>query len=184
MSKPRVEPLASLPRIKLIGYRGTGKTTVAKHLAKLCGWAWVDTDDLIEESAGKSIAAIFSGDGEPAFRDLEEQAVADACQRVQTVIALGGGAVLREENRQRLQASGPVVWLTASIETLVERLAGDDTTGTRRPNLTARGGLAEIEQVLAERAPIYDACSDLKVDTEDRAPHEIAEQILHRFATP
>lgn len=172
---PSHSPLAT--RLFLTGYRGTGKTTVAKHLAVALGWSWVDTDDLVETSAGKSIAEIFAADGETAFRDLEQQAIAGVCDEQKTIIALGGGAILREANRKRIGGAGPVVWLTAPAETLAERLDADSATGTRRPNLTAAGGLAEIEQVLAERTPIYRACADLQVDTAAHTPEQIAREI-------
>lgn len=168
---------ATPSRVFLCGYRGTGKTTVAKHLAELLDWKWVDTDDLIEQQSGTTIAAIFATAGEPAFRDLEENVVEASCQLDQTIIALGGGAVVRPATRQRLQTAGPVVWLTADASTLAQRIAGDGTTGTRRPNLTAQGGLAEIEQLLAERAPIYRGCADLEIETARRSPEQIAEQI-------
>lgn len=89
--------------IILIGYRATGKTTVARLLSEQLGWPWVDLDVEIERLAGKSIAQIFAEDGEPAFRDLESQVVADFCARQGWIIAAGGGAPLRMENRQAMR---------------------------------------------------------------------------------
>ena len=83
------------------------------------GWDWVDADVEVELRAGKSIAAIFADDGEPAFRDLEAAVVADLCRRERTVIALGGGAVLREDNRAAIARCGAVVWLQASVDAIV-----------------------------------------------------------------
>ena len=83
-------------------------------------------------------------------------------------MALGGGAVLREENRRAIRAAGPVVWLTASVDTILERLAADPATASRRPNLTTAGGRAEIEALLATRTPIYRECATLVVDTEGK----------------
>lgn len=163
--------------ISLIGYRGTGKTTVARLLAGLLGYDWVDADVEVELRAGKSIASIFADEGEQAFRDLEAAVVADLCQRESTVLALGGGAILREENRECLRACQQVVWLQASAETIAERIGGDPTTAGRRPNLTNRGGRTEIEQLLATREPIYRACATLEVDTEGKDPAEIAAEI-------
>jgi shikimate kinase len=164
--------------IALVGYRGVGKTTVAQRLARELAWDWVDADVEIELRAAKSIAQIFADDGEPAFRDLEAAVVAAVCSRSRTVVALGGGAVLRPANRQAIAHSGAVVWLQASAETIDARLAADPTTAGRRPNLTNAGGRTEIERLLAERAPIYAACATLVVDTQDKTPAEIAREIL------
>ncbi len=130
--------------IFLIGYRGTGKTTVARLVAQRLGRESIDADKEIERRAGKTIAAIFADDGEPPFRDLESAVVADLA-RTRLVISTGGGAVLREANRAAMQAAGPIVWLTASVDTIAVRIAGDAATARLRPNLTAVGGKAEIE---------------------------------------
>lgn len=164
--------------VALIGYRGTGKTTVARLLASKLSYDWVDADVEVELQAGKSIATIFEESGEQAFRDLESQVVAELCQRERTVLALGGGAILREENRNWIAKCSKVVWLQATATTIAERVLGDSTTADRRPNLTNRGGLHEIEQLLAEREPIYRACATLEVDTEDRDPADIATEIV------
>lgn len=168
-----------MPRnIFLIGYRGTGKSIVAQRLALLLGWEWVDADVEVELCSGKSIAEIFATDGETAFRDLEEAVVRQLCERQSQVVALGGGAILRPPTRENIRSAGSIIWLTAAPETIAARLAADHTTATRRPNLTRRGGLAEIEQVLRERTPIYQSCADFTVDTENRTPPEVADEIL------
>ena len=141
------------------------------------GWDWIDADVEVELQAGKSIATIFEEDGETAFRDLESQILHQLCERTKTVLALGGGAVVREDNRHCLEKCGAVVWLQASAATIARRLAADETTSQRRPNLTNHGGRTEIDQVLAEREPIYRACATLEVDTEGKEPAEIAEEI-------
>lgn len=164
--------------IALIGLRGTGKTTVAQLLALRTGWDWVDADVEVELRAGKSIAAIFAEEGEAAFRDLEATVVAELCQRPQTVLALGGGAILREESRNCLTGCQAVVWLKASPEILAERLETDATTSERRPNLTNHGGRTEIEVLLAQREAIYRTCATLEVDTEEKQPAEIADEIF------
>ena len=167
----------------LIGYRGTGKSIVAQRLALKLGWEWVDADVEVELCAGKSIAEIFADDGEEAFRNLEEAVVKQLCERQSQVIALGGGAVLRAETRQRIRKSGSVVWLIATPATIAVRLAADPTTATRRPNLTSHGGLVEIEQVLGQRSPIYQSCADFTVDTENRTAQEVADEISRFFST-
>jgi shikimate kinase len=164
--------------IVLIGYRGTGKTTVARQLALRLGWDWVDADVEVELRAGKSIAAIFADDGPEAFRDWESTVLAELARRERTVLAAGGGAVLREENRRALAAAGTLVWLQAGPATILHRIAGDAATAGRRPNLTAAGGEAEIVAMLAERAPIYQRCANVALDTEGKTPSEVALEIM------
>jgi shikimate kinase len=163
--------------IFLIGYRGTGKSTIAQVLAERLGYDWIDADDEIERRAGKAIAQIFADDGEPAFRTMEAEVVEELCRWRRSVVALGGGAMMNESNRTAVRLAGIVIWLTASVETIAARLADDDSTGSRRPNLTASGGLSEIETVLATREPIYRACATFEVDTEDKTPAEVADEI-------
>jgi shikimate kinase len=164
--------------LTLIGYRATGKTTLAKLLAEKLGWDWIDADVEIERVAGKSIARIFAEEGEPAFRDLEARVVADLCRRKRLVLAAGGGAPLREENRRAMREAGKVVWLTALPETIHARMSGDATTLQRRPSLTDRAPLAEIIHVLAAREPIYRDAADFVLDTEGRTPEDLANEIV------
>ena len=164
--------------IALVGYRGTGKTTVAQILARQLEWDWVDADVEVELRTGKSIAAIFADEGESTFRDLESQVVTDLCTRQRTVLALGGGAILRETNRENIATCQEVVWLQASADVLAERIAQDVATAGRRPNLTNHDGRTEIELLLAERDPFYRTCATLEVDTEYKEPAEIAGEIF------
>ena len=161
----------------LIGYRATGKSTVGKVVADALGRQFFDADIELESVAGKTIAAIFADDGESTFRDLETQTIARLAKVRHCVIALGGGAVMREENRRIIRASGQTVWLTASPECIEQRVNGDPLTGQRRPNLTTAGGLQEIREILEHREPVYGDCADLSLDTEELAPSEIAERI-------
>jgi shikimate kinase len=167
-----------LPNLILIGYRGTGKTTVGRLLAARLGRPFADADDLVEATAGASIADIFAAEGEPGFRDREAAALASLCARADGVIATGGGAVLRESTRKMLRHSGFVVWLTATPETVAARLAADATTRSRRPNLTAAGGSDEIRHLLAARAPLYRETADVAVETDTLSPEQIADTIL------
>jgi shikimate kinase len=164
----------------LIGYRATGKTTLAQLLAGRLGWEWIDADVEIERRAGKSIARIFAEDGEPAFRDLEAEVIADLCQQERLVLAAGGGAPLRPESRRAMRASGKVVWLKARPETVHVRMTGDATTAGRRPNLTSQGGLKEIVHLMTQREPIYRESSHVEIDTEGKAPDQLAAEILQR----
>ncbi len=167
--------------LTLIGYRATGKTTLAQLIAQRLGWDWIDADVEIERRAGKSIARIFAEDGEPVFRDLEVAVIADLCGRERLVLAAGGGAPLRAESRQAMHASGKVVWLTARPETVLARMSADATTAARRPSLTEKDPLTEIIEVLERREPIYRKTADLVLDTEDRAPDALADAILAHF---
>lgn len=178
---PPSPPRTPHPPLVLIGYRGAGKTTVARRLGLALGWDWVDADVEVELEAGKSIAAIFADDGEAAFRALESQVIARLVRRERLVIAAGGGVVLREVNRQVLKQFARVVWLQATAETILERISADLTTAARRPNLTARGGAEEIVQLLRERQPLYEQCADLAIDAERRSPEEIAKEIIQRL---
>ncbi|HEX3315205.1 MAG TPA: shikimate kinase, partial [Gemmataceae bacterium] len=159
-------------RIFLIGYRGTGKSTVARLLAAKLGFEAIDADHELERRAGKTIRRIFAEDGEPRFRDLESTQLAEFGQRENVVIATGGGVVLRPENRAILKA-GRVVWLTASAAVLWRRMCGDESTRERRPDL-AQGGLAEVEELLRVREPLYRECAEMTVDAE-LAPEAIVE---------
>jgi shikimate kinase len=164
--------------LSLIGYRGTGKTTVARLVALAFGWDWVDADVQIELRAEKSIAKIFADDGEVVFRDYESDVLQDLCGRDRIVLALGGGVVLRDANRALLKSAGPIVWLVASPATLASRIAADATTAARRPNLTTNGGITEITAMLAQRDPLYRDCASIVVDTENKSPAEVAEEIV------
>jgi shikimate kinase len=162
----------------LIGYRGSGKTTVAAALAARLGWPWLDADELLERRAGKTIRQIFEAGGETAFRDLETAMVKELARYERHILALGGGAVLREENRAALAGRGKFVWLQAPAEVLFARMSADETTAARRPNLTGQGGLAEIRSLLAERQPLYGACANVTIDAAEQAPDDIARQII------
>ncbi|HEX3657596.1 MAG TPA: shikimate kinase [Pirellulales bacterium] len=168
--------------IVLIGYRGTGKTTVARALAERLGWQWLDADVELETRAGCSIADMFATAGEAAFRDLESQLLAEFIERPKLVLATGGGVVLRDANRRLLEQAGMVVWLEADIDTLAQRVSADAATAGRRPNLTAHGGRLEIERLLAEREPLYRQCAGLTIHTPGRSPDEIAAAIAEQLA--
>ena len=167
--------------LTLIGYRATGKTTLARLLADRLGWQWIDADVEIERRAEKSIARIFAEDGEPVFRDLEARVVADLCRQDRLVLAAGGGAPLRPESRQAMRQAGRVVWLTARPETILARMSGDATTVARRPNLTDKNPLDEIVQLLKRREPIYQESAHIVVDTEGKTPDDLAAEIIERL---
>lgn len=163
----------------LIGYRGTGKTTIARQVAARIGWTAVDADVEVERCAGRSIREIFEQQGEPAFRDHESAVVQELTARDRQVISLGGGVVLRSENRQALRR-GLVVWLQAEPAEIWERMQGDPATRHQRPNLKG-GGLAEIEELLAARVPLYRECADFEVATSGRTPEQVTDDVVCFF---
>ena len=164
--------------ITLIGYRGSGKSAVAPLVAERLGWAWIDADAEIEQRAGQTIREIFETEGEPRFRELERETLAELLMQSQLVLAAGGGAVLDAETRQRMRAAGPVVWLSAPVEALHARISEDASTAARRPNLTSRGGLNEIRELLARREPLYRETASIVIDAGSGSPADVAEQIL------
>src|ERR1051326_5701426 len=121
------------PIIYLIGLRGTGKTTVGRLLAKLLNRPFHDADELLEQRAGRLIRDIFAAEGEAGFRDREEAILTELSAAGSSVIATGGGVVLRESNRETMRRTGVAVWLTADVDTLVQRLQSDPATMQRRP---------------------------------------------------
>jgi shikimate kinase len=172
------------PGLVLIGYRGTGKTTVGRILADRLGRPFHDADREIEARAGRSVRSIFSEWGEPAFRDWEERTLAElSSESPGAVLATGGGAVLREANRTRIRDFGAVFWLTADPAELARRLAADRAGLAERPALTMAGTLDEIVEVLAARTPFYAELADAAIPTDGRTPLEVAEAILRCWTT-
>lgn len=166
--------------ITLIGYRGSGKTTVARPLAEKLGWNWVDADAALEAAAGCTIREIFEKEGEPGFRRRERDTIVQLLQQDRLVLAAGGGAILNADTRRDLKAAGPVVWLHAPVEVLYARISGDATTTERRPNL-AGGGKQEIENLLAAREPLYRECATLIIDSSKSDTNEIVDRICREL---
>ena len=167
-----------MPRITLVGYRGTGKSTVAALLADRFGCAWADADAVLEERLGTTIAALVRERGEAAFRDAETAILRDLLAADLGVLATGGGVVLRAENRDLLRQHGrPVVWLTAPADVIRGRLAADPLTADRRPGLVGGDPLAEIDGALAAREPLYREVADAAFDTAGTTPVEVAGRI-------
>ena len=169
------------PVLFLVGYRGTGKTTVARRVAARLGWPWMDADALLEERAGKTIRAIFAEEGEAGFRRREAAILEELCAEGGRVVATGGGVVLSPGNRALLRSAGLVVWLRADAETIWRRLQADATTAERRPALTI-GGRAEVEELLRLREPLYRECAGWTVETARHTPEEVAESVVAAVA--
>lgn len=160
--------------IALLGYRGSGKSTIGKRLADRLWQPFVDTDELVVRKAGTSIREIFDKQGESAFRDLESQVVAEVSALAEHVIALGGGAVLREENRRVLKDAGlKLIYLRCEADELVKRIGADPASADARPDLTdLGGGIAEVRKVLAEREPIYRSVMTAELDVTHLSPQD------------
>jgi shikimate kinase len=164
--------------IVLIGYRGSGKTTVGKLLANQLRKPFVDADDQIVQRAGKSIRDIFAAGGEEAFRKLEMEVVADLAGRGEHIIAVGGGAILREENRRAL-AAHKIVYLRCDAGELLRRIQSDPATSDNRPSLTSLGGgIEEIQALLRQREPIYKTAMTHELDVTSLTPAEVVDRLL------
>lgn len=160
--------------IWLIGMMGAGKSKVGRAVAGDLGLPFVDTDAQIEEEAGRSIADIWTMDGEERFRDLEAVQIDAIVRRDEDcVIATGGGVVLRGENVRAMRNSGLVVWLTGEPTTLARRLAGDDA----RPLLADEGREQRLMDILAQREDLYRAAAHHVVDTTGKQPGLVAEEV-------
>ncbi|MFM8476735.1 MAG: shikimate kinase [Planctomycetaceae bacterium] len=167
--------------ISLIGYRASGKSSIAPRLAKKLGWEWQDCDRVIEQRAGCTIPEIFAAEGETGFRQRESTVLAELLQSPQLVLATGGGAILNPQNRQLLRDAGPVVWLYASPATLVSRLSRDRLSGSVRPSLTGRPIDEEVTEVLAIREPLYREAATLTVHSDGEPAEQVARRILRHL---
>lgn len=163
----------------LTGFRGTGKTSVGARLAVALAAAPIDLDDVVEREVGKSIRQIFSAEGETYFRDCETAALHRVSREKPAVISLGGGAILRAENRDVIAATGMCVWLDASAEEICARVLSDSSTAERRPALTKLSQQDEIETLLAERRPLYESAADHRIETTGKSIDEVAREILN-----
>ena len=161
--------------IVLVGYRGSGKSTVAGLLAAATGMPHACLDDEIVSRAGSSIPEIVQALGWEGFRDLESAVVRDYSERDGWILDAGGGVILRQENVRLLRGRGLLVWLQAPPAVLTERIRDD----TQRPALkVGKTFLEEIEEVLEERGPLYRAAAHHAIDTADLTPEQVCLQIL------
>jgi len=162
----------------LTGYRGSGKSTVARLLAHRLRRRLVDLDEAIESAAGMTIAEIFTNETETGFRIRETELLEQLSQTPAQLISLGGGAILRERNRRVIRRTGFCVWLDAAPDLIADRLSGDSTTRDRRPSLTGRPVLQEIRDVMAQREPLYRETADLRIDTSGLSTEAVADRII------
>jgi len=162
--------------IVLTGFMGTGKSVVARELAKILHWPVIDTDAEIEKETGKKITEIFSRYGEDYFRQIEQRVIRRLSRRDNQIIAVGGGAVIKRANRQNLRRHGLIINLTASPSTICRRLAKDRS----RPLLNFPGRKEIIQKLLARREKYY-RINNLRINTDRRSPRQIARAIIARL---
>ena len=162
--------------IILVGFMGTGKSTIGRKLAERLGRRHLDMDDAIEERAGKKIADIFAEDGEAAFRNLERAMVQELAGQDALVIAPGGGIVLDHANIEDFERTGVVVCLQASPEKILQRVEVE----SHRPLLEGGDKVRKISELLSKRKHLYDAI-DHQIDTTDMGPDQVADRVLALF---
>ena len=170
------QPVKKRPNIVLVGFMGTGKTSIGRRISSQFRMRYVDTDDIVERDSGRHISDIFAEDGEPAFRELESEAVCKVSKLHNHVIATGGGVVLKESNMTELKRNGIVFCLTATAEEIYRRVGHQ----THRPLLQDPDPLAKIQSMLAERQPYY-ADADHMIRTTGRSFGEIITHIKRVF---
>jgi len=163
--------------IILIGYRGSGKSTVGRSLAYRMRRRFVDTDDLIESKEGQ-ISDIVKSRGWDYFRAIEKRIVEEISQEDDLVIALGGGAVVDPDNIVNLERNGFIIWLKADQDVLLKRMNGDSRTFASRPTLTGKGTIEELEEMISFRNPFYDKAAMIQCDTSTLDVEAVVENIL------
>lgn len=163
--------------IYLIGFMGTGKSTVSRSLAELLGYEEIDTDAWIVRQQNRSIPEIFETQGEEYFRELETDLLRRMKSQQHKIISCGGGMVLREENTALMKETGVVVLLTATPQTILSRVEN----GADRPILNGNMNVEYIRGLMEKRAPYYEAAGEVVIVTDHRLPEEIAEEIKKKL---
>ena len=165
--------------IVLEGFMGSGKSTVSELLSEKLMLELIDTDEVIEDTEGRTINEIFETEGEASFREMETDLLEaiDSDHWREFVISLGGGMPVKEENRELLRKIGKVVYLRAKPETIFERVKDDD----KRPLLKTEDPLAKIEELLEKRASFYEDVADVIIDTDGKTPLEITKEIIDKL---
>jgi shikimate kinase len=165
-----------IANLALIGFMGTGKTSVGRLVAEQLNFEFLDTDELIQARTGRTIADIFSRDGEPAFREMERQTVTELSTRKQLVIATGGGLPTNPENMTKLKSHAFVVCLWSAPEKIWERVHHQ----SHRPLLHDPNPQQKIRDLLSVREPFYKQ-ADVLINTDTRNMREVAQQVVLHF---
>lgn len=161
----------------MIGLMGAGKTTIGRQLAKALKLPFYDSDKAIEESTGVDIPTIFEFEGEEGFRDREQKMIQKLTQLQGIVLATGGGAILREENRASLKDNGYVVYLQCPVDRILERTRRD----TQRPLLRTDNPKERLQELFEQRQPLYLSCADFKIDTGVLKSKTVVSRILEEY---
>ena len=161
--------------IVLVGYRGTGKSAVGAIVAERLGMQCIAMDAKIVEKVGMSIPEFVEKHDWPAFRNVESEVARELSGVDNIVVDSGGGVIERSENIDALRANGIIIWLKASVDTIVSRIEG----GTERPSLTGvKSFTDEVEEILDRRIPKYAAAAQYAVDTDDLTPEQVADRVV------
>ena len=163
--------------IVMVGFMGTGKTSVSRALARKTGWHCLDVDEWVVKKAGRTIPAIFEAEGAEGFRNRETEALREILDGERQIVAGGGGIVLRPENIAIMKARGTVVCLTASPETVFARVGRD----SNRPNLNGRRSAAGIAELMEKREMAYREAADLLISSDHKTVDAIAEELRERL---
>lgn len=164
-----------MDNIILIGFMGSGKTSVGKKLADALSFHFYDTDELIEKESGKTVKEIFAGKGEAYFRELETKLIKDLTGKINsTVVSVGGGLPIQPGNAELLKKLGIVIYLSTSKETIKDRLAGDTT----RPLLMGTEGEYRLEELYLYREPFYKSASHIIITTDNKDIDDIINDIM------
>ncbi len=163
--------------IYLIGLMGAGKTTIGRQLAKALQCPFYDSDKVIEDNTGVNIPTIFEYEGEVGFRIREQLVIEQLTGLDDIVLATGGGAILKEQNRNLLKNRGFVVYLQCSVDKILQRTKRDN----QRPLLNTENPRKRLETLFVERDPLYLSCADFKIDTGIIASKTVVKTILNEF---
>lgn len=167
--------------IIFIGYRASGKTSVGRRVAALLGYPFHDTDEIVMKTTGKTIRELVEQGGWRFFREKEKEAVADLSSADGCVVALGGGAVLDEDNVKRFSENGLFIWLKADAGAIVERMRGDRNNGEQRPSLSGAAAWKEVPAMLRSREEVYRKIAGFVVETGGRSIEELCKEIVRRL---
>ena len=166
-----------MKNIFLIGYMGTGKSTVAAYMAKQYGMEVLEMDEMIVERANMSISDIFAKYGEEYFRNIETKLLQEICLQENKVVSCGGGIVLRQQNVEEMRKGGKIVLLSAKAETILERVKDDDN----RPLLRGNKNIASIQDMLEKRRPKYESAADIMIHTDAKEIAEICNEMIDKI---
>lgn len=162
--------------IVLIGFMGTGKTSIANALSKRLGLKLIDTDELIEKTREMTITEIFQKYGEEKFREIERDIIKEISDKKHTIISCGGGVCLREENIRNIKRGNKVILLEASASVILDRIKGD----INRPVLKGKWDIQSIEDIINTRKSSYHRAADIIIDTDDKTILEIVDEIIRK----